>query len=352
MLETLMEIFPEAPVYTLLHDKVLTGGKFESRVAKTSFLDIPLVRKNHRPFIPLMPLAANLIRIPKEYDVVISSSAGFGKGISVPPYVFHIAYCHTPLRYAWEPGYVRNMVKMPGAALFAKPLLAYLRKWDYGTGQKPDLLLANSDFIAQKIKSYYGRKADVIYPPVDTSVFYPEPKTEKKYFLAIGRLMHYKKFDLIIDAFKQLTEPLLIVGAGPEEVSLKARAAGAPNIEFAPFEYNASELRRIYNRARALIFPQVEDFGLVAAEALASGTPVIAYNAGGAKEIITEKTGMFFNEQSQEALIKSINSFIAAEKTYSSIYIAQSAARFSKDSFKQKLALVIASKVTKFSPKA
>ena len=335
VLETLAEIFPDAPIYTLLYDEDKTFGHFKGRVATTSFLDTPLARKNHRAFIPVLPIAASAMKIGGDYDLVISSSAGFAKGVRLPQNTPHLSYCHTPLRYAWEPNYLNAVLPKP-AAWLAKPALALMRAWDYRAGKKPDLLLANSRFIADKIKSCYNRPARVVHPPVDLSVFYPEKiKGGRSYFLALGRFLHYKKFDLIIDAFKKNGLPLRIAGSGPEEERLKAQAQGAANIEFRAFESDPDRLRALYGGARALIFPQVEDFGLVAAEAIACGTPVIAYNAGGAREIVGSGSGMLFDEQTSEEIGKAVERFVVEEKKFTPGRVSKGAAAFSKERFKE-----------------
>lgn len=335
VLLTLLELFPEADIYTLLYDEKKTGGKFAGRVKKTSILDFPLARSHHRVFIPLMPLGARALRVPDKYDLIISSTAGFAKGISYSKHTPHISYCHTPLRYAWEEKeYLRTLLPAP-LKMLAKPFLAYLRRWDYQAARKPDIILANSSFIKEKIQNYYGRDAQVVYPPVDTNIFYPErtPEKHESYFLAVGRLLHYKRFDLIIEAFQELSWPLLIVGNGPEESSLKQLAAKNPRIKFLSFVNSQHELRKIYSNARALIFPQVEDFGLVAAEAIACGTPVIAYNAGGAKEIVTENSGMLFDRQTPGDLASAVKRFIFSNKNLDPKTISAEANKFSKKNF-------------------
>ena len=361
VLETLIEIFPEAPIYTLLHDPEKTLNRFHDLVQKTSFLDIPFIRKYHRWFIPLMPLAVSSLKLNADYDLIISDTAGYAKGIRVArnpshptSHTKHISYIHTPLRYAWEPEYINSKFKIQNSKLrnlILKPLLSALRKWDYKTAQKPDVLIANSQFIADKIKKYYNRKATVIYPPVNTDNFFFEPRTSNleprtPYYLAVGRLMHYKRFDLIIEAFANLGLPLKIVGSGPEEKKIKNQSASRrtkiKNIEFLG-NVSDDKLRGLYNEAQALIFPQVEDFGLVAAEAQACGLPVIAYAAGGALEIIeNKKTGIFFQEQTSDAIVTAIKEF-ENKKFNPSINsglnsraeIAEKAKRFSKERFKK-----------------
>ncbi len=348
VLECLMEMFPEAPVFTLMHDAERTGNRFVSRVAKTSFLDFPFARRNHRLFIPLMPLAAKMTNLGSDFDLIISDTAGFAKGIRYNTKTTqHISYIHTPLRYAWEQeGYLGNLLS-DFQLLISKPILNYLRGWDYRSGKRPQVLIANSQFIAKKIRDYYGRPAKVIYPPVDTSVFYLDVKSKKvkvknDYYLAIGRLLHYKKFDLVVDAFAKLKLPLKIVGSGPEAEKLKVQCKmlNAGNIELLPFVEDENELRKLYNGAKAVIFPQVEDFGLVAAEAQACGAPVIAYAEGGALEIVeNKKTGILFAQQSVESLVAAVELF--EKKRFSRKAIADSAKRFSKERFQEEFVSLI-----------
>ncbi|MEK7574445.1 MAG: glycosyltransferase [Patescibacteria group bacterium] len=341
VLAVLAEIFPQAPIYTLFYDEKKTRGYFANRVKKTSFLDFKIVKNHHRFFIPLLPLASNSLKLDRSYDLVISSSAGYAKGFNFKN-AFHICYCHTPLRYAWEKKYLEglDLFRIPSLKTLAKPIRAALRHWDKKTSQRVNLFIANSSFTAQKIKNFYQRDSEIIYPPVDLKKFYPEPRKKTDgYFLTVGRLIHYKRFDLVIEAFNRLNLPLKIVGEGPELLKLKTLAKSSL-IEFIPFVENLDGLRKIYSRARALIFPQIEDFGLVAAEAQACGLPVIGYNAGGLKEIVEEgKTGLLFNEQTPESLIKAIEVF---NKTrFPQAKIIQNAKRFSQDNFKSKIQEII-----------
>ncbi len=334
VLETFLEMFPNAPLYTLFYDKEKTLGRFEKRVKATSFLDVALVRNNHRAFIPFMPLAAKFLSLSDEYDLVLSSSAGFGKGIQLGSRAIHISYCHTPLRYAWE-NYNYFNHWQPLIRFASAPAFSYLRWWDRRVGQKPHFLVANSHFIADKIERYYGREASIIYPPVDLQIFYPEKSAQRKeYFLAVGRLIHYKKFDLIIEAFNKLNLPLIIVGSGPETKRLTSLIR-SPHITLHPFATEA-ELRALYSNARALIFPQEEDFGLVAAEAQACGTPVIAFAGGGAQEIVHDGvTGILFKEQTAEGIINAVSKFLSL--SFNAEQIQKSAERFSKARFQENI---------------
>ncbi len=305
VLEDLMKIFPTAPIYTLLYDAERTMGKFEGRIGGTSFLDVPFVRRRHRPFIPLMPFAAASLNLGSEYDVVISDTAGYAKGFRSRGQVFHLCYCHTPLRFAWESeSYFSNpFFKMIGAPGFLSH-----RIWDRRMAARPQVLIANSQFIAGKIKRYYKREVPVVYPAVAREKFYYDPRlVSRGYYLAVGRLMGYKKFDLTIRAFSQLGRSLKIVGRGPETSRLEmlARQLKAP-VEFISFLADEA-LRKMYAEAEALVFPQIEDFGLVAAEAQACGTPVVAFRGGGALEIVKEGlSGGFFDEMKPESLASAV----------------------------------------------
>lgn len=334
VLQALLEIFPDADLYTLLYDKEKTRGLFEKNKPKSSILNIPGVRRHHRIFIPLMPIAASLMRPKKEYDLLISSTAGYAKGFRIRA-SYHVSYCHSPLRYAWEIDYLKNLRFSPKVLsnLVAYPIARWLKEWDRRAAQNVNLFIANSEFIAEKINSYYGRDAIVVHPPINTDLFYPEPQPGKKeYYLMAGRLLYYKGFDLGIAAFNQLQKPLKIVGQGPELSKLK-KLVKSPLIEFVQ-SASDEELRMFYSNAKAFLFPQIEDFGLVAAEAQACGTPVIAFAQGGAREIVAnKKTGLFFFEQTPEAIVNAVNNFEYC--LFDRRFIARSALRFSKELFKE-----------------
>jgi len=311
VLKTIIDLFPNADIFTLLYNKERTSYLFEEKKIKTSFLNIPFIQKHHRIFIPLMPLACYFLKSNTKYDLIISSTAGYSKGFNIQG-DYHISYCHSPLRYAWEMDYLKNLYIKPSlfSSPFAYKIAKILKQWDKRQSKKVNIFIANSNFTAKRIKSYYQKDSIVINPPVNTKVFYYQPsKNKESYYLMVGRLLYYKNFDLGIKAFLHLPYKLKIVGRGPEEKKLKKISQNAKNIEFIS-NASDSELRTLYNNAKALIFPQVEDFGLVAAEAQACGTPVIAYEKGGINDIvIPQKTGLFFNEQTPEAIIKTVKDF-------------------------------------------
>ncbi|MDP3991494.1 MAG: glycosyltransferase [Candidatus Colwellbacteria bacterium] len=338
VLFVLAEMFPEAPIYTLFYEPSVFDGHLKGGTIKTSFLDHAIVRRRHRFFIPLFPKAAENLNLGNNYDLIISNSSGFAKGINYKGGV-HLSYIHTPLRYAWEPETWLGTLLPKVVIKLSSPIISYLRRWDRRAGKKPDFIITLSTHIAKKIKEAYGREAEVIYPPVDTTVFYPDYSVPKQdYFLAFGRLIHNKRFDLVIEAFNELQFPLKIVGSGPHEAKLK-KLAHSNNIEFLA-RISDDELRKVITGAKAFIFPQLEDFGLVAAEALACGTPVIAYRAGGALDIIEEDAnGLFFDEQTPNSLIEAINRF--NKMKFDQEKIVQSAQKFSEALFRQNLTRVI-----------
>jgi glycosyltransferase involved in cell wall biosynthesis len=341
VLDVLLKLFPEAELYTILHDEQKTFGKYAGRVSGTSFLDIPFVRAHHQLFIPFMPLAAWSIRIPDDVDLIISATAGFAKGIRYNRQrTRHVSYVHTPLRYVWETAsYFGTSCKHRLITFLGAPLFPLLRAWERWAAQRPESMLANSAYIAGKIKKYYGRRATVVYPPVADFWFNasaPRTPEGESYFLAAGRLLHYKRFDLIIDACIQAGIPLKIAGTGAELEALQQRAAqhgAAAKVEFLGYVHE-EDLRDLYANAAAFIMANEEDFGLVMAEAQACGTPVIAYDRGGSREIITEdSTGVFFSAQTADSLADAIHR--SQQLVFDRAAIKHSARRFSEPSFVQ-----------------
>ncbi|MEK7611798.1 MAG: glycosyltransferase [Patescibacteria group bacterium] len=294
VLDVFISLFPQADIYTLFYDREKFGDRYHDRVRGTSFINYPIIARNHRLFIPFMPHAAESIDLGNQYDVVISATSGYAKGIRHNPNTYHLSYCYTPLRYAWE---LDSYFSNPIFKSVFRPAFAYLRNWDFAAGQKPDKIITISRFIADKIERYYGREAKIVYPPLADEKFFFDPSIPvSKYYLAVGRFMHYKKFDLLVRTFRSLPYTLKIVGSGPEDNALRSLAGKAKNIQFLG-NITDNELRHVYAGAKAFIFPQAEDFGLVAAEAQACGTPIIAYREGGALEIVDRESGVFFDRQ-------------------------------------------------------
>lgn len=334
VLEALCELFPRAPIYTLVYDKKSMNGAFEDRIIRTSFLQkIPLARSKHRLFPILMPLAIEEFDLSK-YDLIISTSNSYAKGVNVSS--THICYCHTPMRYAWDDchKYLREFSYPPLLKKIVPFAMNYIRAWDRISAERVTHYIANSQCVANRIQKYYRKDSTVIYPPVDISRFYVNEKVED-YFLIVSRLLPYKRFDIAIEAFRDLKISLKIIGEGPDEKRLKKLARNAPNIEFLG-RLSDEKIPEYYSKCQAFIFPSEEDFGIVQVEAMASGRPVIAYRAGGALEVVEDgKTGVFFDEQTPESLKKAIIEFRKSQ--FDSQYIRDHAARFNKDIFKENI---------------
>lgn len=336
VLEAFTEVFPYAPIYTLIHDDEAMRGQFSEKRIYTSFLQkMPFSRKHHRFFPPLMPLAIEEFDFSK-YDIVLSDSSSYAKGIITRPETLHICYMHTPMRYAWDdcqkytqdfgfPSLVKRLVPF-----FMSPI----RLWDKASADRVDRYLANSQFVGKRIAKYYHKEATVIHPPVNVDQFYiAKPEDRKPYFLMVGRLIAYKRFDIAIEAFNALKLPLKIIGRGPEMDRLKKLAG--PTIEFLG-RVSDEALPRYYAECRAFVFPQEEDFGIVAMEAMASGRPVIAYRGGDIVEHMKEgETGVFFNEQTTASIVGAVQGF--DESRYDPVFIRNQALGFDKEQFKTKI---------------
>lgn len=304
VLRQLTTLYPTAPLYTLVCKRSKFDFLKDTDIRPSYLQYIPGGTAFFKFFLGLMPTVWEQTDFSK-HDLVISSASAFVKGIVVPPGTMHVSYCHSPTRYLWSDSeeYVDNL-RLPFLARRAlMRLLTRLREWDRMASQRVDQFIANSAFIAKRIKNYYDRESTVIYPPVDTSQFALSKGTEP-YFLIVSRLRPYKRVDLAIDAFNNLKLPLVIIGGGEELPKLKSRAR--KNIRFLG-EVSDTVRNQYLARCRAFIHPQEEDFGISAVEAMASGRPVIAYRAGGARETIVENvTGAFFDDQTWESLAYSI----------------------------------------------
>jgi glycosyltransferase involved in cell wall biosynthesis len=315
VLEVLCDMFPRAPVFSLFYDEGRTRGRFRAQEIRTSYLSqLPLAGKrigfHHHLFFWSFPGAVERYDL-SGFDVVISSSASYSKGVVPPPNTPHICYCYTPTRYLWEDvtKYVSGLLATPPATTLGEKMFRRMRRWDRAAALRPTTLVAVSNHIARRIRTIYGRDPHaVVFPPVDTETYClggaaAEPTTEG-YLLMVGRLLPYKRFDLGIEACNRLGLPLKIAGVGRERRRLE-RLAG-PTVEFLGW-VPEENLPRLYRGARALIFPQIEDFGLVAAEAVACGTPLVAYRDGGALDIVHEGVnGVFFDRQEPEAVMAAL----------------------------------------------
>lgn len=334
VLECFCELWPYAPIYTLVYNKEAMHGKFSEKNIKTSFIQkLPFAKNRHRIFPQLMPMAIEQFDF-SDYDIVLSDSSSYAKGIITGPDTLHICYMHTPMRYAWDDchKYTQDFY-FPSIIKKLVPLaMNYIRIWDRASADRVDRIIANSNFVKKRIKKYYKKDAVVIHPPVNIDNFSISP-TRGKYFLMVGRLIAYKRFDIAIQAFTKLGLPLKIIGRGPELKRLQKMAG--PSIEFlgrVPDE----ELANYYAKCQAFIFPQEEDFGIVAIEAMASGRPIIAYRGGDILEHMEEgKTGLFFDQQTADDIVRTIKKFDANH--FDPAYIREKVEKFDNREFKAKI---------------
>lgn len=339
VLKALCEMYEPAPVFTIVADKKSTNKYFSARKINSSFLQkFPLGIRRYQWWLFLMPAAIESHNL-MDYDLVISSASSFAKGVITKPSAKHVCYCHTPTRYLWNDSH--NYLKELKVNFLIKKVLPLtlhkLRVWDRLAADRVDYFIANSKTVQERIKKYYNRDCQVIYPPVDVDKFHISYQP-KKYFLAGGRLVPYKRFDLVVKAFSHLGIPAKIFGIGPEVKYLKKIAK--PNVEFLG-RVSDEQKAELYANCLAYINPQEEDFGITAIEAMASGRPVIAYNRGGATEtIIAGQTGEFFEEQIWEDLADKILRF--RELRYDPLSIRRHAQQFSAENFKKNFSEFIA----------
>jgi glycosyltransferase involved in cell wall biosynthesis len=345
VIAALHELYPDAPIYTSIYDERRLPAVFQRMDIRTSFMQkLPLVKTFFKYYFMLYPIAFEQFDL-SEYDVILSSSSAYAKGIKKRAGQLHICYCYTPARFIWRyDDYVRKENIPPLFKQFLPFFLEPLKKWDRNNTKTVDHFVAISAAIAERIKKIYGRESDIIYPPVETAYFRPAT-TDGDYYLIVSRLNAYKRIDLAVSAFNELDLPLKIVGAGPARRQLAKLAR--PNIEFLG-RRSDEEVKRLLSECRALIFPGEEDFGIVPLEALASGRPVIAYRAGGAVETLSDgETGIFFDEQSPRSLINAVNRFKFT--VFSKEKLRAQALKFDKKVFQDKIERFIREKYEKKS---
>lgn len=338
--ESFTNIWPEAEIFTLIdfldkHQReIITKGK----PSVTSFLQkLPKAKTKYRNYLPLMPLAIEQFDL-SSYDVIISSSHAVAKGALTGANQLHVCYCHTPIRYGWDlyNQYLREAGLEKGFKGFiAKMILHYIRMWDISSLNRVDYFIANSKYIARRIKKVYQKDAAVIYPPVDVTKFKLYDKKED-FYLAAARFVPYKKMDLIVEAFAGMPDKKLkVIGTGPDEAKIKSLAAS--NIEFMGY-VNDETLQDQMGKAKAFVFAAEEDFGITNVEAMACGTPVIAFGKGGATETILDgETGLFFTEQTPASLAEAVNRFEDNYSYFRPEVISKHAQKFSRKRFEQEI---------------
>jgi glycosyltransferase involved in cell wall biosynthesis len=341
----LLEMFPQADLFTSVYDPAPWPAAITRRAVHSSFLNrIPGAVRHYPKLLPLMNRAFRSFDL-SGFDLVLSSSHACAKNVRTPASALHVCYCHTPMRYAWDESFMAGEDVGPLMRLALPPLLAWLRRQDLAGARGPDVFVANSLYVAARIRRHYGRAAEVVHPPVDVGHFLAlphPPRDSRDYYLAFGRVVPYKRVDLAVAACAGLGRTLKIAGDGRALQALRAQLGGHPNggrIELLG-EVSAPERDRLLGGARALLFPGEEDFGIVPVEAQAAGVPVIAYGVGGAAEtVIDGSTGVLFGEQSASALAGAIERFEGLELDDSEI--RANAARFGRERFRAEMAAVI-----------
>jgi glycosyltransferase involved in cell wall biosynthesis len=334
VVEEIARLYPKAPIYTLIYDaNQFRGSEIAKHTIRTSFIDrLPQAAARHRYYIPLMPLAIEGLELDR-FDIIISSSAAFAHGVRTRPDQLHISYIHSPMRYAWHQ-YKQHVSQLGFGSPPMRLLLAYLRRWDRAASHRATHMLANSHWTSEAITKAFERDSTVIYPPVHVERFSPT-NMRGDYYLTASRLVPYKRVDLIVRAFSRLGLPLVVIGDGPEEKQVKRNAAA--NVEFRAYQPE-QQFSKLMNEAKAFVYAAEEDFGIAAVEAQAAGAPVIAFGRGGLTETVIEgKTGLFFDEQSEEGIVSAVRKFESGETKFDSHGIQENAQRFSVQRFREEL---------------
>lgn len=343
VLQVFQQMWPDAPTFVLLHNPAQASPAFLGKDIRTSFIQrLPWGVKKYQWYFPLMPSAIESFDL-SEFDVIVSSSASFAKGVITRPEALHICYCHSPTRYLWSDthSYVQELAAPRLIKWLLPSVLSFIRLWDKVAADRVDFFIANSELVKRRIRKYYKTDSRVIYPPVNVEEF-TLGQGSGNYFLAGGRLVPYKRFDLLVQAFNQLGRKLIIYGDGPQLDELKRLAK--PNIEFVG---RVSEERKkdLLSHCVAFLNPQEEDFGITMVEAQASGRPVIAYKSGGATEIVKAGvTGEFFDQQTWEDIADAVLHFDPTR--YTPEVIRTHAEQFDVQRFKTDMQQFVQEKLT------
>ena len=347
VLQVLAAMYPDAPIYTLMYDQKVIDDFFPGRRIEASIIQrLPGGKRFYRWFMPFMPMAVEFFDL-RPFDLVISSTSSFAKGVITAPDTMHVCYCHTPTRYLWSDThqYINELSYNKYFKKIISLILNYIRIWDRQAADRVDFFITNSRTSLRRLKKYYRRDAPIVYPSININEFYVS-ETLGDYYLAGCRLVPYKRIDIVIEAFKELGKPLKIFGNGIDKERLMKLAAGASNIEFLG-RISDKEKARVYSECKAFVNPQLEDFGITPLEAMASGRPVIAKNAGGSLENIVEgETGVFFKSESADGIIEAVRKLEAIDIDPDKI--REHASRFSQERFKKEIETIIASEYKKY----
>jgi len=335
VLERFAALFPDAPIFTLVHEPGAVSDALERHEIHTSFIQGFPARHAYRWYLPLFPLAVRGLDLT-EYDLVLSSSHCAVKAVRTRPDARHLCYCHTPMRYAWDRFDEYFSPQRVGWAkhLLIRPTMAALRRWDRRTAPRVDAFVANSGYVADRIKTYYSRSATVISPPVDTERFVPGATAPGDYYLMVSALSPYKRVEVAIEAFNRMGRPLKIAGWGPERQRLE-RLAG-PTVQLLG-RVEDDELLRLYQNCRGFLLPGVEDAGIAPVEAMACGRPALVLAAGGAPEAVIEgRTGVYVRDTGADGIVEAVDT--AESLTFNTVTIRTHAERYSVAAFDRKIA--------------
>ena len=344
VIEALLEMFPDADIFTHVYDPGNMSDLVNSHKVYTSYIQkLPFAKKMYQKYMPLMPRALLEFNL-QNYDLVISSESGPAKGVVPNPNAYHICYCHSPMRYLWDMYHEYFRKSNPFVRFFMKRLIPDLRLWDAVSANLVDFFIANSGYVAKRINRYFNRQAAVVFPPVDIEKFLSAERQPKDFYLFFGQLTGYKRADLAIEACIASGRKLVVAGAGAKEAE-KAKYEKSGLVSFKG-RVSDEQVRELYASARALLFPGIEDFGIIPVEAQAAGCPVIAFRDGGALETVIENvTGVFFDEQNSSSLINAMDRFEAAEAggafSQRGVFLDH-VRQFTPEAFKEKIAKIIA----------
>ena len=341
VVEELLKIYPDADIFTLVYNRKKMASHFAPKKVHTSFVQkIPFSSKLYTKLLSLMPKAFESFDF-SNYDLIISSSSSCAKGIITPTSSTYIAYIHSPMRYAWDLYF--DYFKRSGflTRFFMKRQMPKIRQWDFISSQRIDNIVANSSYIARRIKKFWGRDSQVIYPPVDTKRLGWNGKQSENFYVVFSRFVSYKRIDLAISACGELGKKLVVIGSGSQEKELKKLASKYHNSEITfTGRISDEEVKDCLQRCKALIFCAEEDFGIIPVEAQACGRPVIAFKKGGALETVKENvTGIFFEEQETHSVVNAINKFeeLYDKNTFSPQTICEHAQNFSAEKFQNNI---------------
>lgn len=340
VVESILKLYPDADIYTLFYDKNQYGNYLSNHKIYTSILNIPFLRRYYQKVFPLYPIAMRSLKLKQHYDLIISSESGPAKGIRIKNNTPHICYIHSPMRYAWS----HSKIYIKSANRLLEPLLRFffrrLRHWDKTTIDNVDLYIANSLNVANRVKNFYNRSAEIIHPPIEEKLFSNALTCHSKaFYLSFGAITPYKRIDLLIEVFNQNKKPLVIIGEGSEKEKLVKKAKN--NIQFKSCK-EWSQVAYYLLRSKALLFPGEEDFGMIPLEVMAYGVPVLAYAKGGALETvvenrsnIAESSGLFFSEQKTNSIQKVVEDFEKIQNQFDKNWIRKHAKKFQESIFLQ-----------------